>query len=341
MTSTARLAFDRALSCEREGDVEAALEAYSEASELAPDDMEISYRTATALLRAGFLEEAVSHLRRIVFAEPDHTRARANLGNCQLLMGDLANAEPNFEEVLRLSPDNHNALFGLATVRLQQGKLDHARIPAQRLLELLPENAPALTLYAQTGTRDPQAAAAIAAFRKALHLDPAYVPALIGLADLLIRRKRFEESIALAREATLLQPSNDDARRTLGEAHQAAGDLTSARDAFEVALALSPGDTGLLVRLSVTSRKLEDLPSALLYAWQAFEAEPESTSAGNALGAVLAALSHPKDAKAVLTAVARGYQLPVNVSERIASLCASVESIQRGDASEEETETVL
>lgn len=341
MTSAARRAFDHALSREREGDSEAALAAYREALELAPDDMEISYRTATALLRAGFLDEAVSHLRRVVFAEPDHARARANLGNCQLLMGDVANAEPNFEEVLRLSPDNHNALFGLASVRVQQGKLDQARGPALRLLELLPENAPALTLYAQTGTRDPQAAAAIAAFRKALHLDPAYVPALVGLADLLIRRKRFEESIALAREATLLQPSNDDARRTLGEAHQASGDLTSARDAYEVALALSPGDTRLLVRLSVTCRKLEDLPSALLHAWQAFEAEPESGSAGNALGAVLAALSHPKDAKAVLTSVARGYQLPTDVKERIAGLCRSVEAIQHHEIVAAEAETTL
>jgi len=332
MTSSARRVFEHALSLERAGDGEAALAAYLEALDLAPDDVDIAYRTATALLRAGMLDEAVSQLRRIVFAEPAHTAARANLGNCQLLLGDLANAELNFQEVLAGAPDNHNALYGLATVRVQQDKPEEALAPAQRLIELLPDNAPAQTLYAQSRARDPQPSAAIAAFRKAIHIDPAYVPALTGLAEVLIRARRFPEAIALAEEATALQPANADTYRILAAAHLAAGDFSIARDILVKALSLGPGDVETLNRLSVASRKLEDYPAALLHAWQAHRKQPDNKDAGNALGSALAALGHPKDAKAVLTAIARKRRLEKEVESRISTLCAEIELQERSGA---------
>ncbi len=321
MTTPARDAFDYALDCERRGDTQAALSAYLDALDRAPEDMEIAYRTATALLRAGHLDEAASQLRRIVFVEPDHLPARANLGSCQFLLGDLANAESNFREVLSAAPDNHNALFGLATVCLKQDKPDAALVPAQRLMELLPENAPALTLYAQASARDPQASRAAAAFRKALTIDRSYTPALIGLAELSIRRKRYDEALELAEKALKLAPRTADPHRLLAEACQASGDLNRARKHYAEALSM-PGDDkfGLLVALSGIHRKLGEASPALIHAYEAWQKEPGRKEAGNALGAALKSLGYANEARSVLTAVAQKRPLDIELTRKIATL---------------------
>ncbi|MBD8876022.1 tetratricopeptide repeat protein [Roseibium polysiphoniae] len=325
MTTPAREAFDEALKHERQGDQEAALSAYLNALEADPDDIEIAYRTATALLRAGYLEEAASQLRRIVFVEPDHLQARANLGNCQLLLDDLGNAESNFEGVLAASPDNHNALYGLATVRLRQDKTQSALAPAERLMALLPENAPTLTLYAQITAKDPQASRAAAAYHKALGLDPSYVPALTGLSELLIRRKRYDEALMYADKALKLSPESADLHKLVAEAHFAAGNLDFAKSAYWAALTRATDDkTTILTSLSVVCRKLGDGEAALVHAHRAFEKAPDRKDAGNALGAALKALGHPKDARAVLTATAQSKPLDEALTTRIGRLAAEI-----------------
>ena len=102
MTANARSAFEEGLALEKSGELDKALVSYLRAREMSPQDTEIAYRTAAALLQAGYLEEAQSQLRRIVFNEPESLDARASLGNCQLLIGDHENAAQNFQDVLEI-----------------------------------------------------------------------------------------------------------------------------------------------------------------------------------------------------------------------------------------------
>ncbi|SHM65105.1 tetratricopeptide repeat protein [Roseibium suaedae] len=326
MTTPARTAFDEALEFDRQGDSGSALNAYLTALELAPDDMEIAYRAATALLRAGHLEEAASQLRRVVFVEPDNTAARANLGNCQFLLGDHANAETNFIEVLAASPDNRNALYGLATVRMEQGKRAAALDPAQRLLALMPDSAPALTLYGQIISTDAQTSNAVASLRKAVNIDPTYQPALISLAELCIRRKRFDEALDLARRAHELQPSAGAPLRIMSDALQHQGAFEEAHDALMKAIEVDPGHRlETLVRLSTVCRKMGNGIDALLHARQAVRVSPQNPEAGNALGSALAALGQMLVARAVLTNIARKTPMDDALLDRVDEACLAAE----------------
>ncbi|GGB45428.1 hypothetical protein GCM10011316_16840 [Roseibium aquae] len=317
MKPDARPVFEKALSLEQAGQCEAALGAYLDALDLDPENMDIAYRAATALLRNGHLDEAVSQLRRIVFVDPDHIGARANLGNCQLLLGDLGNAETNFEHVLQVAPNNHNALYGLASVRLKQGRAEAAQAPATQLAALIPDSVPALTLYAETRAHDPQASAAIAAFRKALAIDRSYAPALTGLADLLIRRRRGPEARGLAEEATRLDPANPVAWKILGEAFQLNGAFEDAYRAFDTAHRKAPGDASHLVRLSVVSRKLGELGRALAHAFAAVVMDPGNKAALNALGAALTGLGESTLGRTVLQCAANWARLDADTLARI------------------------
>ncbi len=333
MTAAARKAFDEAVALEESGDLDKALVSYLKAQELSPQDTEIAYRTASALLQAGYLEEAQSQLRRIVFAEPEHMNARASLGNCQLLLNDLSNAKQNFLEVLDQKPENRNALFGLASILLKEGKAGEATEPAKRLVDLLPETPSVLTLFAETQAKSGQIAPAIAAFRKALKTDQAYVPALLGLSEILLQRKRFDEVVELTIRACNLSPADSKPLELLSDALAGKGALEDAQEAAEEALKLNPRSLPVLVHLSVLSRKRGDQTSALKYALAAHDQNISAQEPLNALGAALASLKHTKQARSVLTGLAEGKKLDTEVRQLVESLIETDNARKGADVS--------
>lgn len=274
------------------------------------EEVEDAFAQATTTMRAGQLEEAAAQFRKILFTHPDHGRARANLGNCQFLLGDLANAESSFRAVLTETPENHNALYGLASILIQQGNLEEAQGFAGRLCSLMPDSAPAQTLLGDAASADPRPGTAIAAYRAALRTDPAYAPALIGLSRLLLKRNRLDEARDLAERALAEDAQSVAAFVCLGDALAALGELSPAREAYDAALGLSPGDTDIKVRLSLLARKSGDLKAALRHADDAWTERADDKEAGNAIGAALAALGERLAAREVLTAMANGRPVP-------------------------------
>lgn len=317
MTAAARKAFDEAVALENSGDMNKALASYLKAQELSPQDTEIAYRTATALLQSGYLEEAQSQLRRIVFTEPDHQNARTSLGNCQFLMGDYVNASMNFREVLELDPTNRNALFGQASLFLRNNKHAEAEKLATRLLEQLPSSAAALSLLADCQFQTKQQASAIATYRKALKIDENYVPALLGMSEALLLGKRFEEVIRHTVKAGQLTPNDPRTFELLSDALAGTGELEDAYEAAETALKLGPANLPALVRLSVLSRKLGRYTSALRFGLAAHDTDQNAQEPFNALGAALASLKHSKKARDVLTAKNAGKELDPEIREFI------------------------
>jgi len=337
MTAAARKAFEEAVALENAGNLDRALVAYLKAQELSPDDTEIAYRAASALLQTGYLEEAQSQLRRIVFAEPDHLNARASLGNCQLLLGDISNARQNFSEVLSQAPDNRNALYGLASVLLKDDKPAEAAEPAKRLVELLPETAAVLTLFAETQAKTDQKAAAIAAYRKALKSDPDYGPALTGLSQTLLLRKRYDEVVGMCIRASERAPADPLPLELLSDALAGKGDFEDAREAAEAALKLNPRAVPVLVRLSVFSRKLEDHGAALKFALAGHDLDTKAKEPLNALGAALAALKYSSQARSVLTGMTTGQGLEPAVRKLVEGLVTSLAGTSRQKSAKPES----
>lgn len=325
--------FERALYYERNGKPDAALAAYLQALEEAPDDLEIAYRTASALLRAGHLDEALSQLRRIVFVAPDHHQARASLGNCQYLLGDMTNAENNFRTVLDALPDNRNALYGLASILVDQGRDSQALAPAERLVGLMPDNADVRTLHARALSHDVQASAAIAAYRRALELDRGHLPAMLGLARLYLKRRRYDEAAVLAAQAASHAAKSIEPLQVLADARTLGGDYDGAQAALHQALSICTPDqqADLLLRLSTCLRKAGQPEAALVEAFQAYQLAPQDSGVLNALGTCLAGLKQGAMARAVLTAASSGSDLDEGLKARIARAAADAEQATAPD----------
>jgi tetratricopeptide (TPR) repeat protein len=244
------------------------------------------------------LAQAAGDQLRDLAAEIDDQQAFVM---CQLLMNDLELAESNFREVLDRDPDHKNALFGLSNLLLKREQARLAAPYAQRLSALLPNSPAAQTAVAEVLEKGGQAPQAVAAYRKLLKSAPNHIPALLGLARTLLKSKRYDDVISLAVRAAEQDADNYYAFDMLSQALEGRGDLEDSLEAASEALRLAPNKTGLLTRLSVICRKLGKFGAALRYALQAVDANPENRGPANALGAALAAMKFPNQARVVLT----------------------------------------
>ena len=322
MTADAQNAYENALRLEASGDQDGALASFMKALELCPEDNKIAFKTATALLRTGQLDEALSQFRRIVFAEPDHLPARANLGNCHFLLGDFHNAEVNFSHVLNTDAENVNALFGLASIRLAQGKAEEALPLAKQLTARLPEDASAHALLAEALEKSGNAPTAIGMYRKAVRSDPNHVPALTGTARVLMGARRFNEAMVFAETAHKLAAGDFEPLKLLGDANRIAGKFGEARKAYEDALVIKPENSDVKLSLCAVLRRLGEPLEALDLAIQVFDCCDDRTGAANAIGACLSALRQPEAARKVLTRSMASEPLPTDVRATLDALVA-------------------
>ena len=124
------------------------------------------------------------------------------------LESDRQKAFVSFQKAIQLNPDNKEARYGLGHILVYQGKLAQAEVE----------------------------------FREAIRIDEDYSEAHTYLGQVLASENRWPEAIAEYRKALSnpLYITPDLARFHLGKALAHEGDLQSAMEAFEDALAVNP-----------------------------------------------------------------------------------------------------
>ncbi|MXY54070.1 MAG: tetratricopeptide repeat protein [Gammaproteobacteria bacterium] len=187
-----RFYVEAATNAEARGDVGAAIEAYTQATSLAPNDASVGLALARALVRHGRPAAALEESRRILSL--DGTPARALHASLAMQQGAHAEAERSYAELAGAEPEQASHLYWLAMSRLAQGACAEARAPLARALRLAPASGEA-------------------------HLVAARTEALCGDAD-----------VALVRARALLKVRDDaDTRMTLAFALRAAQPLEAMR----------------------------------------------------------------------------------------------------------------
>ncbi|MGP8002356.1 MAG: tetratricopeptide repeat protein, partial [Smithella sp.] len=101
---------------ELQGDYHNALEQYTRAIEIAPQDAEPRFCLATLYDRHDMYDEAEEEYENIIEINPKHTKALHNLGRIHFQNGDYAKASKNFHSVLKIDPENTDALNDLGSV---------------------------------------------------------------------------------------------------------------------------------------------------------------------------------------------------------------------------------
>jgi len=146
---------------------------------------------------------------------------------------------------------------------LKDGQLDRAREELRRRVTTDPEDVQSLTRLATLELELGAASEAALHASSALEQSPGDVGATLVLGAVLLRQRRFDAVIELASKALAGAPDESEILNLLGRAHNNAGQLLKAREAFERALEFAPGYAEAQHNLGHVFRRLGD-PAGLL-----------------------------------------------------------------------------
>ena len=123
------------------GDLDGAIQDYSEAIRLKPDYSIAFDNRGTARHVKGDLDGAIQDHSEAIRLEPDYARAFHNRGTARHDRGDLDGAIQDYSEAIRLKPDYADSFNGRGVARHDKGDLDGAIQDFTEAIRLLPDYA--------------------------------------------------------------------------------------------------------------------------------------------------------------------------------------------------------
>ncbi len=186
-------------------------------------------------------------------SQRDLSRIQVNLGRAYRELDQPQLALTAFRRAVVLDPANFEAHNYLGEAYARQGpeRCEDAIFELSQAANLNPSDLSSVANLGITLFECEQPQAALPRLEQAIEIDGVSIPALYTyLARVYIRQGRYEEAVQEAQKGALLPPTNAAALYWLGQAYQAAGNPTSAIDAYERALEIDPEHTSSRQALS-------------------------------------------------------------------------------------------
>ncbi len=283
----APLWYARALWQEREGKLEAALEADEEALKRMPRHEDALLLKAQLLYKLGETRQALRHLKKLVRKYPDARRTRLAYVRMLLATGEIKKAEKQLTIMAERNPNDLDLKFSLALLALEAGATDTAREQLQQLLDLnyRPDD---VHLYLAKG--EEQQGNIDAAIDHYLKISgPQSVRARVQAARLMMRQGNIEQGHALLNNLKNLHPEMTTSL-TLSEAEMLTsnGHGEEALALLSTALEADPDNTDLRYSRAMLAEKSGDMSQLEGDLLHILSLNPDDSSALNALGYTLA-----------------------------------------------------
>src|SRR5246127_984006 len=124
----------------KKGQIDDAIDHFTKAIEIKPDEASALVNLGSALLQKGNLDEAIVKYQKALELKPAQASIHYNLANALLARGELDQAIAEYEATLAINPNHTDAQNNLGAVLFQQGKLDQAIAHYQKALEVNPQD---------------------------------------------------------------------------------------------------------------------------------------------------------------------------------------------------------
>lgn len=177
------------------------------------------------------------------------------------------------------------AQINLARGYLESADPARARAPLDRALAIDPGSADALGLYAVYYLRESEPELAEQYYKRALRSDPDHAPNLNNYAALLVAQGRYRDALAPLKRlvADTGYRGRPLAFANLGLAERQLGDILAAREAFQRAVALDPGQAEARLALAELDLAGGRAASALTH-YEIYRANAKPTAASLCVG---------------------------------------------------------
>ena len=217
--------YERGVELQRSSDVDEAVEEFRKALIFSPDSSEYRLSFASALIEAGRLEEAESHIEQLLQEDPTN-------GQLNLMQGHIAEKRGQTTKAIEF---------------YQRAVYEYW--PPKRIGERRQARLELIDLLAKAGRREELIGELMTLY--ANFPDDQGLKARVGL-DLLDHGATLEAT-QVFRELVRAAPKNAEAHRGLAQAYFASGDYVSARHEFERALRINVKDTVSSNELKLTN----------------------------------------------------------------------------------------
>jgi Flp pilus assembly protein TadD len=124
----------------KKGRLDDAMDHFTKAIEIKPDEASVLDNLGSALLQKGNLDEAIVLYQKALELKPAQASIHYNLANALLARGEVDHAVTEYESTLAINPNHTDAQNNLGAVLFQQGKLEQAIDHYQKALEVNPQD---------------------------------------------------------------------------------------------------------------------------------------------------------------------------------------------------------
>jgi len=239
-------------------------------------------------------------------------------------------ARPLFEQALQANPEHVRSLFYAGASNLQEENIEQARGHLLRFDSRNPGFSPALKMLAWIAIQNGEYRDAERFIRQVIAKEPDDVFSLNLLSSALMGDKKTVEGVEVLQQLVALQPDSANARRKLGVGMILEGKLESGLNELEASRELDPGIQQTSLTIIFTYLRNNELDKALDAAVNLRNTHPDSTVANAALATVyLTRQEHDKASQAFRDTLALDSD-NVTANSGLASL--AVQAGQPGEA---------
>jgi len=168
-----------------------------------------------SLVKAGRIEQGMSHLNEALRIEPNHLEAHANLSAAHLLRRDNEEAIKHARRAIELNPRRVMSHVNLGLALLRLDRLDEAREAFEAALALNQMQPEANYYYAYLLVQADDAKGATTHLRRSLSMSPDNADAHDLLGVTLMMQNHRDEALTHFKQALKINPDHADAQKHL------------------------------------------------------------------------------------------------------------------------------
>jgi len=304
---------------DKTGNLDSAIELYSESTKLDPS-FALAYARLAGALRLRYvitrdeswLDQATENANEAVRLNPDLAPVQVALGRIQITRGNIDLASAALKRALSIDPNDAEANQAIAIVYDRQGRLQDAEASFQKAAWLDPESLLIRDSYANFLFRQSRFEDAAAHWRAVIRVAPDHFSALVNLGTALSETGKMAEAITMYTRAIEIRPTYM-AYSNLGTAYGRAERYPEAVEALKKALEINDSDWLAWGNLAYAyswmsgadSQARETFERAIQLAEAAKKQDPRDSYAHSDLALYYAKTGHPEAAlQSLQTAIA-------------------------------------
>jgi len=190
----------------RMADLDGALSYWTQASWIAPDDVDLLTRIADLLIRRkDRLDDALIVYGRILKLDPDNTRALLAMGSIYERKEEWDAASERYRRALSIDPNFVRARSNLGAVLFKTGRFEEAREELRKAIELSPNDLRSHVFLGLSQNHLGNYDLALSELKEALEIDPHSANRLLGVKEQLPQFHHLVEIFSQAYEESPLE----------------------------------------------------------------------------------------------------------------------------------------